>query len=228
MNLLHLPPVRCLKTTRTTTTISCERERSTDLASRLPPPPAAAAAPVATVEQRVRRTQKLTTRCPLGAAVVESISKDSGSSGERPASDLGIIDHRSSAARSKNGFQLRRKTPSHDQIAILKSIRYFLLAARVVIARVYCDSDKFLPLSQRSCLILGLLLYYIYNFFATILIINEYQRRLSFDNFSLFMSSSCAFWVPRAELRDWQRPDPAYGIYIYIQTHLYICISNAN
>lgn len=176
MNLLHLPPVRCLKTTRTVaatattaTTISCERERSTDLASRLPPP--AAAAPVATVEQRVRRTQKLTTRCPLGAAVVESISKDSGSSGERPASDLGIIDHRSSAARSKNGFQLRRKTPSHDQIAILKSIRYFLLAARVVIARVYCDSDKFLPLSQRSCLILGLLLYYIYNFFQPFLLL---------------------------------------------------------
>lgn len=109
--------------------------------SRLPPP--AAAAPLATVEQRVRRTQKLTTRCPLGAAVVESISKDSGSSGERPASDLGIIDHRSSAARSKNGFQLRRKTPSHDQIAILKSIRYFLLAARVVIARLLRQRQVF-------------------------------------------------------------------------------------
>lgn len=106
--------------------------------------PAAAAAPLATVEQRVRRTQKLTTRCPLGAAVVESISKDSGSSsGERPASDLGIIDHRSSAARSKNGFQLRRKTPSHDQIAILKSIRYFLLAARVVIARLLRQRQVF-------------------------------------------------------------------------------------
>lgn len=104
----------------------------------------AAAAPLATVEQRVRRTQKLTTRCPLGAAVVESISKDSGSSsGERPASDLGIIDHRSSAARSKNGFQLRRKTPSHDQIAILKSIRYFLLAARVVIARLLRQRQVF-------------------------------------------------------------------------------------
>lgn len=111
--------------------------------SRLLPPPAAAA-PLATVEQRVRRTQKLTTRCPLGAAVVESISKDSGSSsGERPASDLGIIDHRSSAARSKNGFQLRRKTPSHDQIAILKSIRYFLLAARVVIARLLRQRQVF-------------------------------------------------------------------------------------
>lgn len=112
--------------------------------TRLPLPP------LATVEQRVRRTQKLTTRCPLGAAVVESISKDSGSfssyaleeSNER-ASDLGIIDHRSSAARSKNGFQLRRKTPSHDQIAILKSIRYFLLAARVVIARLLRQRQVF-------------------------------------------------------------------------------------
>lgn len=51
--------------------------------------------------------------------------EDSVSAGalERPGYHRSsTIDH---LARSKNGFQLRRKTPSHDQIAI--RIRYFLL-----------------------------------------------------------------------------------------------------
>lgn len=113
--------------------------------------------------------------------------------------DLGIIDHRTSIIwpRSKNGFQLRRKTPSHDQIAI-QSIRYFLLLCSSCDCE-YCDPATSLFLSLFQSFLLSSCLFlvdYYYTFFTIIvIIIIKYQRRLSLDNFSLFMSSSYAFWV---------------------------------